>query len=466
MASVPDGGAPGAPPPAYPHPLRLPPAPAGDPAAARELATAYRQLAVAVDVTVGRATAVLRGLAAEWAGQGAAARQAPLAVLAGNGRQAAEGLREVADRLDRYADELAHAQHHHGFSLGRLFAIGAVVVVAAAAVVVTVGAAAPLGSAAAVEVGEAVAGAEAAVAGAAAAQAQAAGALVGAGRLFAGMRALLAALGPHLAAGAANAGFDAVAQQVGHGAVDPREVAESAVLGAVASGAGAAALTGVRATAAYAGASAYGRIGWEAAAAGGAQAGVEAGRLWFTGRPLSLEQVLEGGLAGAAFHVQGAAAEDDGWLGVRRRARRPTRPVAPQPIDELAKHADLARHESRRGGADGLGHTIARHVGKSVAWLRQRLADEPGTWTASTFADLRTAEYAVSATVRAHLQQVRHWLESAPMGAVTELDKTFEQCLGTVVKATGDVTGGYRVRVVLRKVSGGVVVHTAYLFHK
>src|SRR5687768_4391924 len=55
--------------------------------------------------------------------------------------------------------------------------------------------------------------------------------------------------------------------------------------------------------------------------------------------------------------------------------------------------AEAAEKESwlRRHEAQG-GHTLARHVGKDEAWLRERLAQDPRLSRASSFPDVATAE--------------------------------------------------------------------------
>lgn len=72
------------------------------------------------------------------------------------------------------------------------------------------------------------------------------------------------------------------------------------------------------------------------------------------------------------------------------------------PADE---RYDLDADEARGG------HTIARHVGRTDAQLRQRLADEPGIGTASTYATQAIAERTIARTLRANADRVRAWTE-------------------------------------------------------
>jgi Bacterial CdiA-CT RNAse A domain len=62
------------------------------------------------------------------------------------------------------------------------------------------------------------------------------------------------------------------------------------------------------------------------------------------------------------------------------------------------------------------GHTLARHVGKTEAELKERLAEEPHIPAASSFRDREEAERFVSAALRAKDRVIRRWLEFARPG--------------------------------------------------
>src|SRR5438270_1980676 len=85
---------------------------------------------------------------------------------------------------------------------------------------------------------------------------------------------------------------------------------------------------------------------------------------------------------------------------------KPPQQVA-QPVARVSLAAgnryDLARDEARGG------HTLARHVGKSDAELRQRLENE-SIATDSTYTDRATAEMAVAAAVRENSSKIGRWL--------------------------------------------------------
>lgn len=69
-----------------------------------------------------------------------------------------------------------------------------------------------------------------------------------------------------------------------------------------------------------------------------------------------------------------------------------------------ALDVDLRRDEARGG------HTIARHVGRSDAQLRARLARESIS-AASTYPDLETAERVVTQALAANAGRVQRWLD-------------------------------------------------------
>lgn len=68
-----------------------------------------------------------------------------------------------------------------------------------------------------------------------------------------------------------------------------------------------------------------------------------------------------------------------------------------------------ARRDLRRDEERG-GHTIARHVGRTDAQLRERLARESIS-AASTYTDLETAERVVGLTLQRHAGRLERWEE-------------------------------------------------------
>lgn len=99
------------------------------------------------------------------------------------------------------------------------------------------------------------------------------------------------------------------------------------------------------------------------------------------------------------------------------------------------------------------GHTLARHIGKTEAELRARLAAQSGIPAASTFATREAAERAVSEVVKLRAQEIAIWARSAAANAPP---KAFTADLGRVVgqgvvRSTGQLTRMTAVRVVLRR---------------
>ena len=100
---------------------------------------------------------------------------------------------------------------------------------------------------------------------------------------------------------------------------------------------------------------------------------------------------------------------------------------------------------------DGLGHTIAKHVGKTDAQLHARLADEPGRMYASTFTDRATAERAIAETLDAYSDRITKFMKSTKQS--TRLpDHDLGETVGRVLKRGEDKPiDSNKVRVFLNK---------------
>src|SRR5258708_10546041 len=79
-------------------------------------------------------------------------------------------------------------------------------------------------------------------------------------------------------------------------------------------------------------------------------------------------------------------------------------------------HISLVQHETVGG------HTIAKHLGKSDAFLFARLQNEPSIPSASTFLDLPTAEKAVNDAIQANLTGLTAWLGSTRVSSFLDHD--------------------------------------------
>lgn len=99
------------------------------------------------------------------------------------------------------------------------------------------------------------------------------------------------------------------------------------------------------------------------------------------------------------------------------------------------------------------GHTIARHVGRTEAQLRARLAAEPRILAATTFQTLSNAEKFVAEGLRANQAAITAWSKTAALGET----KAFTHLAGKVV-GFGVVRGASgaqqmtRLAVVIRKI--------------
>jgi len=202
--------------------------PSGDPEAARQLAAAYEACADALVAQVRVATDVLDQLGPAWRGTGARASRAPEQVLADDCQRVAHALRQSAHDLRHYAHKLQHAHQHHGWSIGRLVTLGAMVTFGVAVVVVTVGAAAPAEAAAAAA---AVETAEAASAAAGVASTTAASSLASWQALLIGVRPLAPFVVPHLVSAGASVGIESLSELIaGHG-LDAHSLEVAAAVG-------------------------------------------------------------------------------------------------------------------------------------------------------------------------------------------------------------------------------------------
>jgi len=86
-----------------------------------------------------------------------------------------------------------------------------------------------------------------------------------------------------------------------------------------------------------------------------------------------------------------------------------TREGPPAPDRQPAAAPAADRYDLQRDEARG-GHTLARHVARTDADLRERLRREPGISAASTYTDRATAERVVARTLTRQRSRVDQWL--------------------------------------------------------
>ena len=110
----------------------------------------------------------------------------------------------------------------------------------------------------------------------------------------------------------------------------------------------------------------------------------------------------------------------------------------------------LIEHEAVAGSRVG-GHTLLKHVGRTEAQLRARLAAEPHIPVASSFSSLRLAEQGVSRVLQVHAQAVRAWAQSATRAPRLALIHDMGSAMGQgVVRSSGHLQALSKVQVVLK----------------
>lgn len=115
----------------------------------------------------------------------------------------------------------------------------------------------------------------------------------------------------------------------------------------------------------------------------------------------------------------------------------------------------LMRHEAANQASRLGGHTVARHVGRTEAQLRQRIAETASARRPpamiSTFDDLATAERAVTRGLQAHKAAIQSWARSGANNNLV-LDFTIGREVGLgVVRASGQAQRLSRIKIVLKK---------------
>lgn len=136
-----------------------------------------------------------------------------------------------------------------------------------------------------------------------------------------------------------------------------------------------------------------------------------------------------------------------------------------------AGRISLMEHEAQAGSRLG-GHTIARHVGKDEAFLRQRIA-ETATRRAppaaiSSFTSLRVAEASISRALRVNQARIVQWSQNAAQGAKLEPPIIFDagRVVGHgIVRSSGQLQQMSKLRIILKKETYNGMQHyilTAY----
>jgi hypothetical protein len=143
----------------------------------------------------------------------------------------------------------------------------------------------------------------------------------------------------------------------------------------------------------------------------------------------------------------------------RGGSRRTPGPVgADSASPALDERYDLDADEARGG------HTIARHVERSDAQLRQRLAQESGIGTASTYTSQAIAERTIARTLRANADRVEDWTSRRGNRPNLALDYRGrrDEVLGRSIRRGRAPVDCYDAVVVLRWDGRGSYVLTSY----
>jgi hypothetical protein len=127
-------------------------------------------------------------------------------------------------------------------------------------------------------------------------------------------------------------------------------------------------------------------------------------------------------------------------------------------VTRLVPGGGLMAHE----GLDG-GHTLAKHVGKTEGFLRNRLATEPGIKAASTFYDRQSAEKALVELIDANWSEITRWLRGG--GFELMLDGRAARAHGIVlIRSATRPVEAVGIRLILRRSPNtgiGFRIHTA-----
>ncbi|MCC8404855.1 hypothetical protein LJ655_23775 [Paraburkholderia sp. MMS20-SJTN17] len=110
---------------------------------------------------------------------------------------------------------------------------------------------------------------------------------------------------------------------------------------------------------------------------------------------------------------------------------------------------NLQMHEAKALNPKLGGHTIEKHVGKTEAWLRDRLVRDPHIPAASSFTDIRFAEWAISETMNANVARIKAWAAS-PLNDLTLFKDVGRNVGHAVIRKSGAYVPARRVKLILR----------------
>jgi hypothetical protein len=126
-------------------------------------------------------------------------------------------------------------------------------------------------------------------------------------------------------------------------------------------------------------------------------------------------------------------------------------------VVHLVPGGGLMAHEGLGGG-----HTLAKHVGKSPEFLRNRLATEPHIPGASSFYNREVAEQSLSDLLKTHDRRIQSWL-AGPKPTLAISAPSSRACGIVLAPGTNPIESSV-IRVVLRRSDAlglGYRIHTA-----
>jgi hypothetical protein len=97
---------------------------------------------------------------------------------------------------------------------------------------------------------------------------------------------------------------------------------------------------------------------------------------------------------------------------------------------------------------EGVGHTITKHVAKTLKDLQERLIREPRRTEVSTFRSQDEAELAIESTLRANESKIQRWLDDAEGSEAFRTDLG-DQIGNVLVRGASNVVPATKVKVVL-----------------
>jgi len=128
-------------------------------------------------------------------------------------------------------------------------------------------------------------------------------------------------------------------------------------------------------------------------------------------------------------------------------------------VTRLVPGGGLMAHEGINGS-----HTIAKHVGKSLSYLKRRLATEFERDDVSTFLSRAEAENSISEALEAHHAKIALWLRTTGKEGL-RINHKLERPVGLILsRDTMRAIEGSGIRVILRRhpsFPGGFNIHTA-----